>query len=78
LSGLLFAQLALGLGAYLGKFVVTLPAALAIFVRTSHVVVGALMLACGVVLTLRSFRMLPQGNPVRTPGLVAASEEIPA
>jgi heme a synthase len=58
LSALLFAQLALGLGAYLGKFVMSWPGALTVTLGTSHVVVGALMLAAGVVLTLRSFRLL--------------------
>ena len=57
LSGLLLAQLALGLAAYMGKFVMALPDMLAITVRTSHVVVGALMLATSLVLTLRSFKL---------------------
>ncbi|HEY2988218.1 MAG TPA: COX15/CtaA family protein [Candidatus Binatia bacterium] len=62
LSALLFAQLALGLGAYLGKFVMSWPGALTVTLRTSHVVVGALMLATGVVLTVRSFRLFSHKN----------------
>ena len=65
LGGLLFAQLALGLGAYLGKFVMTLPATFTVIVRTSHVVVGALMLAASLVLTLRSFKMLSRNGMAR-------------
>jgi cytochrome c oxidase assembly protein subunit 15 len=56
LGALLFAQLALGLGAYVAKFVMMLPPALTLTFRTGHVVVGALMLAASLVLTLRSFR----------------------
>ena len=69
LSGLLFAQLALGLGAYVGKFVTTLPAASTVAVVTSHVVVGALMLAASLVLTLRSFKLFPRRGFTRQTGL---------
>jgi cytochrome c oxidase assembly protein subunit 15 len=62
LSALLLAQIALGAGAYLGKFSMTLPATLTITVRTSHVVVGALMLAASLVLTLRSFKLFAGGG----------------
>jgi hypothetical protein len=72
LSGLLFAQLALGLGAYVGKFVMTLPAALTVAVATSHVVVGALMLAASLVLTLRSFKLFPPRGFTRHAGLSSA------
>ncbi|MGH7768441.1 MAG: COX15/CtaA family protein [Candidatus Binatia bacterium] len=65
LSGLLFAQLALGLGAYVGKFIMTLPAAFTVSVRTSHVVVGALMLAASLVLTLRSFKLFSRRGLTR-------------
>jgi cytochrome c oxidase assembly protein subunit 15 len=65
LSGLLFAQLALGLGTYLGKFVIALPAAFTVAVRTSHVVVGALMLAASLVLTLRSFKLFSRRGLTR-------------
>jgi len=73
LSVLLFAQLALGLGAYVGKFVMTLPPALTIAVRTSHVVVGALMLAASLVLTLRSFKLFSRRGWTRQTGLNAAT-----
>jgi len=61
LGALLFAQLALGLGAYVGKFVMTLPAVLTLALRTGHVVVGALMLAASLVLTLKSFKVFSRG-----------------
>jgi heme a synthase len=57
LGALLFAQLAFGLGAYVARFVLTLPQTLNVALRTGHVVVGALMLAASLVLTLRSFRL---------------------
>ncbi len=61
LVGLLFLQLALGLGAYLGRFtsigMVMSPLAVEI-VRTTHVVTGALMLVTSLLLTLRSFKIL--------------------
>ena len=63
LSGLLLVQLGLGLGAYLGKFAMTLPATLTILLRTGHVVVGALMLATSLVLTLRFFGLLAERAP---------------
>lgn len=72
LSGLLFAQLALGLGAYIGKFVMTLPAALTVAVATSHVVVGALMLAASLVLTLRSFKLFSRRGFTRHASLGSA------
>ncbi|OGQ78892.1 MAG: hypothetical protein A3F90_09345 [Deltaproteobacteria bacterium RIFCSPLOWO2_12_FULL_60_19] len=71
LNGLLLSQLGLGLGAYLGKFVMTLPATLTVLLRTGHVVVGALMLATSLVVTLRSFGLLvergPAGQEIATP-----------
>jgi cytochrome c oxidase assembly protein subunit 15 len=83
LGALLFAQLALGLGAYIGKFVMTLPAGVAVSLRTSHVVVGALMLAASLVLTLRSFKHFSRGGLTEERGFVAVgrargSEEISA
>lgn len=73
LSGLLLVQLALGLGAYLGKFVVTLPPVFTVIVRTSHVVVGALMLAASLVLTLRSFKLFPRRRLTRAADFDAAT-----
>ena len=63
LSGLLLIQLALGVGAYLGKFAMTLSETPFVLLRTAHVVVGALMLATSLVLTLRSFGLLAQRGP---------------
>jgi len=65
LTGLMFAQLGLGLGAYVGKFIMTSPATLTVIVRTSHVVVGALMLAASLVLTLRFFKLLSRRGLTR-------------
>ncbi len=60
LSGLLLAQLGLGLAAYIVKFTgvaaMVTPAA-RLGVTTAHVVVGSLMLASGLVLTLRAHRL---------------------
>jgi cytochrome c oxidase assembly protein subunit 15 len=71
LSGLLLIQLGLGLGAYLGKFAMTLPETPTVLLRTGHVVVGALMLAVSLVVTLRSFGLLaergPAGQEIATP-----------
>lgn len=65
LRRLLLLQLALGLGAYLGKFTVS-GAFLNPFVvalTTSHVVMGALMLVTCVRLTLRAYRLLSAPQP---------------
>lgn len=65
LTALLIFQLALGLGAYVAKFVVALSAPAAVTLRTGHVVVGALMLAASLVLTLRLFKFFA---PARSGG----------
>lgn len=65
LRRLLSLQLALGLGAYLGKFTVS-GAFLHPFVvglTTSHVVIGALMLVTCARLTLRAYRLLSTPQP---------------
>jgi cytochrome c oxidase assembly protein subunit 15 len=58
LTVLLVAQLLLGAVSYLGKFttLLRLPIEMIVFVTTTHLVIGAFMLAAGVVLTLRSYR----------------------
>jgi cytochrome c oxidase assembly protein subunit 15 len=56
LIALLIFQLSLGFGAYVAKFVVALPASAAVALRTGHVVVGALMLAASLVVTLTLFK----------------------
>jgi hypothetical protein len=56
---LLFAQLALGGLSYFAKFTASLRLSidLVVILTTSHLAVGALMLAAGVALTLRSYRL---------------------
>jgi cytochrome c oxidase assembly protein subunit 15 len=77
LHGLLWIQLGLGLGAYLGKYTES-GAFLNPFVvafATSHVAVGALMLVTCVLLTLQAYRRLSPLQPVVRPHL--APEQIP-
>jgi heme a synthase len=61
LGVLLLLQLMLGVGSYLGKFtsVLPLPSAMVVFLTTTHVVTGALMLVTSLVLTVRTFRLSP-------------------
>jgi cytochrome c oxidase assembly protein subunit 15 len=77
LGGLLLLQLALGIGAYLGRFApfgwFLLPAA-TVAVTTTHVVVGALLLVTSLVLTLRSYRYL--GAPIPPIGEAILSERV--
>lgn len=78
LGVLLFAQLALGIGAYVGRFT-SLWAELSPLaweiITTSHVVTGALMLVTSLTLTLRSYRLLaPAGRVLAGRTL---SEELP-
>lgn len=79
LSGLLFLQLALGLGSYLAKFTplgMALPPLAVVVLRTTHVVTGALMLVTSLVLTLKSYRFLvPSESP---PGRGFLSEQVSA
>jgi cytochrome c oxidase assembly protein subunit 15 len=67
LSGLLLAQLGLGLGAYVAKYT-AMAALFAPFDRvaltTIHVAVGALMLATAVILTLRAYRLPTAPQPI--------------
>ena len=58
---LLLLQLLLGVASYLGKFTAAwqLPAAMVVFLTTTHLVTGALMLVTSLLLTLRTFRLLP-------------------
>jgi heme A synthase len=59
LAALLALQLLLGAGAYLGKYttLLRLPAEGVVYLTTIHLVVGGLMLATGVILTLRVARL---------------------
>jgi cytochrome c oxidase assembly protein subunit 15 len=66
LSGLLIAQLSLGLGAYLVKYT-AMAAMVTPFARVSlttiHLAVGSLMLATSLVLTLRTYRLDTASTP---------------
>lgn len=86
LSGLLILQLGLGLGSYLGKFTTlagTLDPLIVVVLSTTHVAIGALMLATGLVLTLRVYRLCAFRSPagaregVRPPP-AGRAEETPA
>jgi cytochrome c oxidase assembly protein subunit 15 len=67
LSGLLIAQLSLGLGAYLVKYT-AMAAMVTPFTRVSlttmHLVVGSLMLATSLVLALRTFHLETASRPI--------------
>jgi len=77
LCGLLLLQLGLGVGAYLGKFTLAgmFLNPFVVVLATSHVVVGALMLIAGLVLTLRAYRLLGALQPAVQSRLV--SEQVP-
>lgn len=67
LSALLVLQLVVGVGAYLGRFTslgVRLSFHDLVALTTTHVVIGALMLATSLVLTLRAYRLLAPRVPV--------------
>ncbi len=67
LAGLLMVQLSLGLGAYLVKYTAMAPMAtplVQISLTTIHLAVGSVMLATSVVLTLRTYRLVPASNPI--------------
>ncbi len=53
--------------AYLGKFtsVLRLPADLLVLLTTTHLLIGALMLATGLLLTLRCYRLSGTPAPLR-------------
>jgi cytochrome bd-type quinol oxidase subunit 1 len=59
LGMLLLLQLMLGTGSYFGKFTTLLQAPLGavVFLTTTHLVTGALLLATSLLLTLRSYRL---------------------
>jgi cytochrome c oxidase assembly protein subunit 15 len=74
LSGLLIAQLSLGLAAYLVKFtaMAAMVTSLArVSLTTLHVAVGALMLATSLVLTLRTYRLIAVSKPVIAGGMLS-------
>jgi cytochrome c oxidase assembly protein subunit 15 len=78
LGGLLILQLALGLGSYLGKFaplgLVLTPGAV-VGLTTVHMVVGALMLATSLVLTLRCYWYLTLSEPQLSQAFLSAHAE---
>lgn len=86
LSGLLILQLGLGLGSYLGKFTPragTIDPLIVVVLSTTHVAIGALMLATGLVLTLRAYRLFGFRSPadareVAALGPAGRAEETPA
>jgi heme A synthase len=58
LTGLLVLQLLLGVASYLSKFTVMLrwPYEIVVLTTTTHLIVGALMLAASLIFTLRAYR----------------------
>jgi cytochrome c oxidase assembly protein subunit 15 len=65
LAMLLLLQLMLGTGSYFGKFTTLLQAPLGavVFLTTTHLVTGALLLATSLLLTLRSYRLSVSNEP---------------
>jgi cytochrome c oxidase assembly protein subunit 15 len=62
---LLLVQVVLGIASYLGKFTSFLPVPhLLVVLTTTHLVIGALLLATSLLLTLRSFRLSASKQPV--------------
>jgi cytochrome c oxidase assembly protein subunit 15 len=74
LSALLMGQLSLGLGAYLVKFT-TMAATFTPFTHisltTTHLVIGSVMLATSLVLTLRMYRLASIPTPIVTGNLLS-------
>jgi cytochrome c oxidase assembly protein subunit 15 len=64
LGTLLFLQLVLGAGSYFGKFtsMLGLPTTAVVVLTTAHLVIGALMLAASLLLTLRAYRLSPRSK----------------
>lgn len=73
LAGLLGLQLLLGLGSYLGKFLALLAPVAVVVLTTSHVVVGALMLATAVILALRAYRFSTPAEFWTSPSILSAT-----
>lgn len=75
LAILLGLQLLLGMAAYLGKFtpMLRLPADLLVILTTTHLVIGASMLATALLLTLRCYRL--SGTPAPLPRHKILSEQ---
>jgi hypothetical protein len=62
-------QMLLGVGSYLAKFtqLLRLPMDAIALLTTTHVIVGALMLAISLALTLRSYRSSATAKPAMEP-----------
>ena len=71
LSGLLLAQLSLGLGAYLVKYTAMVTPFAPVGLTTMHLAVGSLMLATALVLALRAYRLKAASTPITVGALVA-------
>lgn len=74
LSGLLLAQLSLGLGAYLVEYTpmaMVATSGLRVSLTTIHLAVGSLLLATSVVLTLRTYRLRTTSTPMITRTLLS-------
>jgi hypothetical protein len=74
LSGLLLAQLSLGLGAYLVEYTpmaMMATSSLRVSLTTIHLAVGSLLLATSVVLTLRTYRLGTTSTPMITRTLLS-------
>ncbi len=84
LGCLLILQLGLGLGSYVGKFGAfgwSMQSVTLVTLATTHVVVGALMLATSLVITLRAYRYLSSRSTASDPSFTAnpkASGEVSA
>jgi cytochrome c oxidase assembly protein subunit 15 len=66
---LLLVQLLLGVGSYFAKFttLLRLPMDMIVLVTTTHLIVGALMLATSLALALRSYRLSDRARPAMEP-----------
>src|SRR5687768_11835067 len=73
LAILLLLQLLHGVGSYLAKFtpLFRLPIDMIVFLTTTHLVVGALLLVASLVITLRAYRLSAQAKPAMGPNALA-------
>jgi cytochrome c oxidase assembly protein subunit 15 len=73
LTAMLFVQLFLGTVSYLAKFTTLfrMPADATVIFTTTHLAIGALMLATSLVLTLRSYRLPTVSKPARRQKVLA-------
>jgi cytochrome c oxidase assembly protein subunit 15 len=78
LGFLLLLQMLLGIGSYLAKFttLLRLPIDAVALLTTSHVIVGALMLAISLAVTLRSYRLSATAKAAMAPNVLAEPSSI--